>query len=127
MTELQQVIAFRLSRSRETLDDARLLAQKQRWISCVNRLYYACFYAVSALLWQQGLSSSKHIGIKSLFNQHYGKTGKVPEDSIKLYNMLFRIRNKGDYEDFIEFYEADVMPLIARTEEFINHIAYMLE
>lgn len=29
----------------------------------VNRLYYACFYAVSALLLTEGFSSSRHSGI----------------------------------------------------------------
>jgi len=52
-----------------------LLKEGEEWNPCVNRLYYACFYAVSALLIQQGLSSSKHTGVRSLFNRHYVKTG----------------------------------------------------
>jgi uncharacterized protein (UPF0332 family) len=64
------VVQYRLRRSRETLQDARILAHASRWNPCVNRLYYACFYAVSALLIQHGLSSSKHAGIRGLFNRH---------------------------------------------------------
>jgi uncharacterized protein (UPF0332 family) len=33
-------------------------AEAGRWTLCVNRRYDACFYAVSALLVQRGLSSA---------------------------------------------------------------------
>jgi uncharacterized protein (UPF0332 family) len=44
------LIIYRMSRAKETLQDAELLADGKRWNACVNRLYYSCFYAVSALL-----------------------------------------------------------------------------
>lgn len=50
----QELTSYRLQRARQTLEDARILADARRWNPCVNRLYYACFYAVSALLIQEG-------------------------------------------------------------------------
>ena len=76
----KDLVLYRMTRANETLEDARILANAGRWNACVNRLYYACFYAVSALLVRHGLSSSKHTGVRSLFNRHYVKTGKVPKD-----------------------------------------------
>jgi len=64
----EDLILYRIVRAKETLEDARILAGSKRWNACVNRLYYACFYAVSALLIQNDLSSSKHTGVRSLFN-----------------------------------------------------------
>ena len=63
--EVAALLRYRLKRAQEALLDARLLADAGRWNSCVNRLYYACFYAVSALLLQRGLLSTKHSGIRS--------------------------------------------------------------
>ena len=40
------LIHYRLERAQESLDEARLLADAGRWNTCVNRLYYSCFYAV---------------------------------------------------------------------------------
>lgn len=60
MEARDDVVRYRLQRAREALEDARVLANAGRWSACVNRLYYACFYAVSALLFQDGLSSTKH-------------------------------------------------------------------
>lgn len=51
MTEWSKdLVLYRMSRARETLEDARILANAGRWNACVNRLYYSCFYAVFALL-----------------------------------------------------------------------------
>jgi uncharacterized protein (UPF0332 family) len=65
---LETRIHYRLERAQESLDDARLLADADRWNACVNRLYYSCFYAVSALLVRDGLSSSRHTGVRSLLS-----------------------------------------------------------
>jgi uncharacterized protein (UPF0332 family) len=46
----KDLIEYHLARAKETLEDARLLAEKQRWNSATNRLYYAAYYAVTALL-----------------------------------------------------------------------------
>jgi uncharacterized protein (UPF0332 family) len=58
--ELNDLIKYRIDRAREALEEARVLAGSGHWNTCVNRLYYACFYAVSALLSKHDLSSSKH-------------------------------------------------------------------
>lgn len=67
----EALVKYRLKRAFETLEDARILAQAERWNACVNRLYYACFYAVTALLSQEGLYSSKHSGVRSLFKSAF--------------------------------------------------------
>jgi hypothetical protein len=44
--DLSEYLNYRIQRSFETFNDAKLLAENERWNSCINRLYYACFYAV---------------------------------------------------------------------------------
>ena len=123
MTEpLETLIHYRLCRAQESLDDARLLAEANRWNACVNRLYYSCFYAVSALLVRDGLSSSRHTGVRSLLNRHYVRAGKVPRDLARVYNDLFERRQEGDYADFVRFQAAQVRPWILQTEVFIAYI-----
>ena len=90
MTEWSNDLVFlRMARANETMEDARILANSGRWNACVNRLYYACFYGVTALLVRHGLSSSKHTGVRSLFNSQYVKTGMVPKELARIYNDLF--------------------------------------
>jgi uncharacterized protein (UPF0332 family) len=122
-----ELVSYRLQRARETLADARILADAGRWNPCVNRLYYACFYAVSALLVQEGLSSSKHTGLRSLFNRHFVKTNKVPKEKARIFNDLFERRQEGDYVDFVSFKESQVLPWIPEAEAFVENIAVLIE
>jgi len=128
MTESNgELVSYRLQRARETLADARILADAGRWNPCVNRLYYACFYAVSALLIQEGLSSTKHTGLRSLFNRHLVKTNKVPKDKARIFNDLFERRQEGDYVDFVSFEESQVLPWLPEAEAFVQNLADLIE
>jgi uncharacterized protein (UPF0332 family) len=35
------LIKYRLFRAKDTLDDAKILAERHKWNSTINRLYYA--------------------------------------------------------------------------------------
>jgi uncharacterized protein (UPF0332 family) len=117
------LIRYRIEKARATLVDARILADAQRWNTCVNRLYYACFYAVSALLALHDLSSVRHTGVRSLFNQHFVKTGKIPEELAQLYNDIFERCQESDYMDFITFEESQIILWLPEVEKFVEHIA----
>ena len=123
----EDIISYRINRTYETLEDARILADSKRWNACVNRLYYACFYAVSALLIQNDLSSSKHTGVRSLFNFHFVKTGKVPNDIARIYNDLFERRQESDYSDFFSFQESQIFPWISQADIFIDYVLKLIK
>ena len=67
MTEKQTnaLIKYRIERAEETYNEALLMLSEEHLNACANRLYYACFYSVSALLSKRSLSSSKHTGVRS--------------------------------------------------------------
>jgi hypothetical protein len=87
--ETGDLVKYRLSRADEALEEAELLYKSNHLNASVNRLYYACFYAVSALLLNEGLSSSKHSGIRSLFIQRWVKTGRVSKELGQFYRQIF--------------------------------------
>lgn len=123
----KELVAYRMSRADETLEDARILANAERWNACVNRLYYACFYAISALLLRDGLSSTRHSGIRGLFNREYVKPGKIPRNLARIFNDLFERRQEGDYVDFVSFKGPQVTPWISQADELIRHIACLVQ
>jgi uncharacterized protein (UPF0332 family) len=122
----RDLVTYRLARARETLEEARLMAEANHWHACVNRLYYACFYAVNALLIAQGLSSPKHAGVRSLFGQHFVKTGLVSKDKSDLYNELFARRQETDYKDFCRVDSATVRPWIEQADAFVDAIEKLI-
>jgi uncharacterized protein (UPF0332 family) len=123
----QDIVRYRAQRAQETLEDARILARAERWQPCVNRLYYACFYAVSALLYKHDQASSKHSGVRSLFNRHFVMAGKVSKPLAQLYNDLFSRRQESDYLDFVRFEASQVQPLLAAAAQFVEAITALID
>jgi len=116
-----------LMRSKESLVEAKILADTNHWNTCVSRLYYSCFYAASALLQKHGLSSSKHSGVRSLFNNHFARTKTVSKEVSAIYNDLFDRRQESDYGPFFVFEETDVKPWFKEVETFIDTITLLLD
>ena len=125
--ELNDLILYRTARAREALEEARILADSGHWNACVNRLYYACFYVISALLSKKDLSSSKHSGLRSFFNHHFVKTGIIPKETAIIYNSLYERRQEGDYEVFVSFQETDVKPWLRDAEMFVDSVIRLIE
>ena len=125
--ELQALVDYHLQRAKETLEEARIMQDIGHWNACANRLlYYAAFYAVSALLVHNGYGTTKHSGVKALFNRHYVKPGIISKEKGRLYNRLFDLRQEGDYMDFV-FLDGDtVEPLVHETAEFIDTLRSLL-
>ncbi len=121
------LIRYRLERAKETYDEAILMKQENHWNACANRLYYSCFYAVLALIEKHGFVSSKHSGVKSLFNQHFVKPGKISKEHGKLFNILFDMRQEGDYIDFVYFNAETIEPLIQKVNDFLVTISELLD
>ena len=90
--------------------------------STVNRIYYSMFYAVSGLLITLGLSSSKHSGVLSIFNREIVNKGHLEKKWGEFYSDMFKRRQKGDYQDFVEFQKQDVKAWLKKSEEFIDKI-----
>ncbi len=123
---LSDLIEYRISRASESLIEAQIMAESGHWNTCINRLYYTCFYSVNALLIKHNLSSAKHTGVKSIFNKDFVKTGIIPVDISEIYNELFNLRHESDYEDFFLADENLVRPMISQVGRLLEFIKTVL-
>jgi hypothetical protein len=124
--EKRALIEYRMERAHETLDEAKIMFDAGRINAYVNRLYYACFYAVSALLLTRNFSTSKHGYLRSLMHREFVKTGLMPKSIGKHFDLLFDNRHKGDYDDFVRFKAEDVAGWLEPTRDFVNHIGTLI-
>ncbi len=113
---------YRIEKAKNTLSDAKLYYPEATSASIVNRIYYSIFYAVSALLICDGHLSSKHSGIRSIFNRHYIKDGLIDIRHGKFYSEMYDARQEGDYSDFKEFQKDVIYTWLEKAEDFINTI-----
>ena len=65
--EEKDLVAYRMERAHEAIDEAKMLFEAGHINSYVNRLYYACFYAVSALLLTKDISTRVGQTFRSAF------------------------------------------------------------
>ena len=115
-------INYRLQRAEDSYSDAIILAEKERWNSVINRLYYACFYAVIALLLKNDIETQTHDGSRTQFGLKFIKTGLIDKKFGKTYSKLFDMRQKGDYGDLYDYDKETVLPLIDLTKAFLEEI-----
>lgn len=122
----QDLIQYRINRARDTFEDAQILAERQKWNSSINRLYYAAYYAVMALLLYEDLKPATHNGAKSNFSEYFIKTGKIEKTFGKIYSQLFTWRQKGDYDDLFDFEAEKVIPYFEPVNKLIEIIEKLI-
>lgn len=84
-------------KSDEALNEAKINVDTNCLQSAQNRLYYAIFYAVSALAKSSGFITSKHSQLLGWFNKEFVKTGIIPKEIAKIYVETYEFRQKSDY------------------------------
>lgn len=128
MTEYkpEDYIKYRIERARETIDEVGTHIENKFWNTAINRMYYACFYAIGALLSQNKIEVSSHQGVRQKFGENFVKTGKFDKRLAKHFTELFDKRNKGDYNDFLDYDEETTLRLYPLSKEFIKQIEILL-
>jgi uncharacterized protein len=115
------LIDYRIKQARESIQEAKVLwGQGMSNRSVMNRLYYAMFYAVLALLQEKQLGTSKHYGAISLFDREFVKSGLIDTEYSKALHKAFILRQKGDYLEEAEVSPADIEEIFPQAESFVG-------
>ena len=122
----QALIQYRIERTDETMEEVRILADSGHYNAAVNRLYYACFYAVQALLLKHHIAANTHAGVKMMLGLHFISKGIISVEHGKTFNTLFEKRHSGDYEAFVYCDKALVDEFIPLAGAFIEKIKELL-
>lgn len=125
--ERKIVICLETEKARKTFAEIEILRQAGLWNNIANRMYYAAFHAVSALLISNGHIVGTHQGAVIMLHQHYIKTGVLEKKYGTLYSRLQTMREQSDYNCTYNATEEEIIPLIPLTEEFIEKILEMIK
>ncbi len=122
----EELVLYRIQRAKESYEDAEYLVREERWNAAANRMYYSCFYVVSAYLAFKGLTAATHSGLKNAFNQELIKTARIDRSDGVLFNRLFAIRQQADYEDFADIHPEEIQPLLSKINDLIQDIEKLI-
>lgn len=120
--ERRIMVEHESQKARRTFAQALSLSRDGFWDGVANRLYYASFHAINALLIHNGQSIRTHHGAGALFRQIYIKTGVLPVDVSEHYSILQTMRDKADYNCSFDATQDIVEPLIEPTRQLIETV-----
>jgi uncharacterized protein (UPF0332 family) len=123
----EDYIKYRLLKANETITETKVLLDNKFWNTAVNRMYYACFYAVGAILVKNGVETSSHSGSRQKFGQLFVHNGLISREFGKHYSELFEKRQKGDYNDFFDVDEETALRLYQPSVDFIKEIERIIK
>jgi uncharacterized protein (UPF0332 family) len=129
MTDKEALFSYRLQQAEETLRESKkMLESGFSTRSIINRAYYSTFYALLALFIKTGMNvkTSKHIGIISLFDKEFVKTGKLDKYYSKILHDIFDARQEGDYKEYVQFTAEDAADSVKFAGEFLEGIKKFL-
>ena len=120
------LVTYRLERARKTLEEAKYMRKGDFFNAAVNRLYYACYYAATALLLARNIEANTHSGVKTMLSFHFVRTGLLSLEDGTTFSNLFDKRHSSDYEDFTFCDAALVDYLLPRSEDFVAAIEKLI-
>jgi uncharacterized protein (UPF0332 family) len=120
--ELKEQIQSIIKKAIRSIKAAKRLIGDEDYDFASSRLYYAVYYAMEAVLLTKNLTSSKHTGIISQFNQFFVKEGIFPKNFSKIISRLFRERQVGDYGFYIDITEEEILEDVKSSENFLEKV-----
>lgn len=119
------IVRYRIENANQTLAEVETHKANGYYNTAVNRMYYACYYAASALLIAYSIETKSHDGVRQQLGKQMVLTGKLPAELGKFYSQLFSKRTAADYEDFICQNLETVEELLPTAQLFVKTIEQM--
>ena len=121
------LVAYRLERAIETIEEAKYLRDGGFFATAIGRLYYACFYAASAALISKSIEANTHAGVKRMLSLHFIVPGLLDKEYGAIYSNLFDKRHTSDYSDFVYFTGETVDYLLPKAQHFVRAISDLVQ
>jgi len=122
------IVQLELEKVDKTLRQLYVQLDAKLWDLAANRLYYALFHAVSAMLILDHHEIGTHRGAVNRFSMYYVKTGLFSKQEGRLYSQLQSLREDGDYncsfdveQDEVEHYIQPTLTLINKIKQYIEN------
>lgn len=114
------VVSCRIEKAQNAINEAEKVSAIGLWNIAANRLYYALFYASTAILIKKGLSAHTHTGVIAMISLHLVQQSLLSTEDIRLIRKLFSLRQEGDYEDFVDVTEEDIQQYLPMVKALLD-------
>ena len=120
--ERRIIVNLELEKATNTMAQIPELQKLGYWDNIANRLYYAVFHAVNALLIHDGHPVNTHRGIIARFGNYFIRTGIFASEDGRLYSDLQTMRNNSDYNCSYDATQQEIEPMIIPAKNLIDKV-----
>ena len=124
LEERRELSSARLDKAFQMLTAAQIMLRFDDYASACNRLYYAVFHAMRAVLALDGIDEHSHSHLISEFRRRYLKTNILDRALSDIIGSSFQIRDESDYEDNWIISKSDVIEQAQKVTEFLSAIEH---
>jgi uncharacterized protein (UPF0332 family) len=121
------IVCYRIESAENTLAEVETHRANGFYNTAVNRLYYACYYAATAILIANGIEVKSHDGVRMNLGKYIVQEGILTPELGGYFSRLFSKRSTGDYDDFFNHSIETVDELMPDAKLFIQTIKDWIE
>ena len=121
------IVCYRIESAENTLAEVETHRANGFYNTAVNRLYYACYYAATAILIANGIEVKSHDGVRMNLGKFIVQEGILTPELGRYFSRLFSKRSTGDYDDFFNHSIETVDELMPDAKLFIQTIKDWVE
>lgn len=122
----QAMIRLYIDAAHEALRGARYNLDGGYWAIAASRAYYACLYAISALLLTKDIGRSKHSAVLAAFRQQFVKPGLIEAEFSDAVGKAFETRQIADYDMVGNIEESEASTRLDDAQRLIERVARYL-
>lgn len=120
--EIIDLANYRITQSKENLEEADMLYNATRFKGASNRAYYAIFHAIKAILALEQKDFKKHSSVIAYFNKEYISKEIFPRELGKDITNIRLYREKSDYLDFYIITKEDCKMQIDKAKKVVKAV-----
>jgi uncharacterized protein (UPF0332 family) len=123
----RDIVRYRLENARKMMAEVESHRENGFYNTAVNRMYYACYYAATAMLISMGIEVKSHDGVRLNLGKHVVMQGLLSAELGRFYSRLFSKRSTGDYDDFVNHSLETVDELLPQARVFVETLISKIE
>jgi uncharacterized protein (UPF0332 family) len=126
-TDKSEEILYWWKQAEDSIHSAKAELKFGAYFYSLNRIYYAAFYSVSALLLEEGAAITNHQAIQEAFLEKIIRTGKLDGDWGDFYDLLLKDFLERDSEKLDRFSQEYIQKRIDLCETFLGEVKPLIK
>lgn len=121
------IIKLKLQKANGLLLEVEPLMNLKFYTTVINRLYYSCYHATSALLLTKDITAKTHKGVANMLHHQFVNMRVFDAGKAAFFGDLPQERIQDDYNEFLIMDEDEVKEFIQPAKDYVEYISKLIQ